>query len=204
MDLFSQKISQPENMLPQQGIVKYYGLLLSFPEAEHYFEQLLTSIDWQHDSAVIYGKKITTKRKVAWYGERPFQYTYSNVTKEALPWTEELLKLKSIIEKETGEHFNSCLLNLYHDGTEAMAWHSDGEKDLKKHGAIASLSLGAERKFYFRHIESKQKIALMLEHGSLLVMSGTTQTYWQHCLPAMRRVDTPRINLTFRSICPSF
>lgn len=200
MDLFSQKISQPENMLPQQGVVKYYGLLLSFSEAEHYFNRLLTTINWQHDSAVIYGKKITTKRKVAWYAERPFQYTYSNVTKQALPWTEELLQLKSIIEKETGESFNSCLLNLYHDGTEAMSWHSDGEKDLKKHGAIASLSLGAERKFFFRHIESKHKIALMLEHGSLLVMSGTTQTYWQHCLPAMRRIDTARINLTFRTI----
>ena len=95
--------------------------------------------------------------------------TYSNSTKKAIPWTKELLQLKKMAEEKTGEKFNSCLLNLYHDGSKGMAYHSDGEKDLKKDGAIASLSLGAERKFSFKHKETKEKVELILEHGSLLL-----------------------------------
>ncbi|MCA1744794.1 MAG: alpha-ketoglutarate-dependent dioxygenase AlkB, partial [Bacteroidales bacterium] len=109
-------------------------------------------------------------------------------------------QLKMVIEKETGETFNSCLLNLYHSGEEGMAWHSDGEKDLKKDGAIASLSFGAERKFAFKHQETKETVSLILEHGSLLIMKGTTQTNWLHRLPPTKRVTTPRVNLTFRTI----
>jgi len=111
-----------------------------------------------------------------------------------------LQELKSLVENQTGETFNSCLLNLYHDGSEGMAWHSDGEKDLKKHGAIGSLSLGAERKFAFKHKASKETISVVLEHGSLLMMQGKTQTYWQHHLPPTKKVSDPRINLTFRTI----
>ncbi|MBQ0740235.1 alpha-ketoglutarate-dependent dioxygenase AlkB, partial [Aquimarina celericrescens] len=111
---------------------------------------LLKNIEWKNDEAIIFGKRIITKRKVAWYGEKQFEYTYSNTTKHALPWTLELLELKEIIEKKTNETFNSCLHNLYHDGSEGMAWHSDAEKDLKKNGAIGSLSFGAERKFAFK------------------------------------------------------
>jgi len=96
--------------------------------------------------------------------------------------------------------FNSCLLNLYHSGEEGMAWHSDAEKDLKKNGAIGSLSLGAERKFAFRHKQTKEKVELYLEHGSLLVMKGTTQTNWLHRLPPAKKVTALRINLTFRTI----
>jgi alkylated DNA repair dioxygenase AlkB len=102
----------------------------------------MANIEWRNDHAVIYGKLIITKRKVAWYGDTDFEYTYSNTTKRALPWTSELLELKSMAEEKAGETFNSCLLNLYHSGDEGMAWHSDGEKDLKKNGAIGSLSFG--------------------------------------------------------------
>jgi alkylated DNA repair dioxygenase AlkB len=200
MNLFSQKIVNPENILPKEGVVKYYGTLIMTDLADRYFNSLLKGIEWRNDEAVIYGKRIITKRKVAWYADQPFEYTYSKITKLALPWTDELLQLKSLVEDETKENFNSCLLNLYHSGGEAMAWHSDGEKDLKKNGPIASLSLGAERKFSFRHKKTKEKISLLLEHGSLLVMSGTTQTFWHHCLPATKRVNEPRINLTFRNI----
>ncbi|HEY1007864.1 MAG TPA: alpha-ketoglutarate-dependent dioxygenase AlkB, partial [Sphingobacteriaceae bacterium] len=132
--------------------------------------------------------------------DHQFEYTYSNITKRALPWTGELLKLKAIAEQHTGETFNSCLLNLYHSGDEGMAWHSDGEKDLKKNGAIGSMSFGAERKFSFKHKETGERISLVLEHGSLLVMAGTTQTYWLHRLPPTKTIRTPRINLTFRTI----
>ncbi|HAY45877.1 MAG TPA: alpha-ketoglutarate-dependent dioxygenase AlkB [Gammaproteobacteria bacterium] len=200
MDLFRQPIERPDNLLPKEGVAKYYGVLIPPTAADEYFTRLLNSIDWKNDEAVIYGKRITTKRKVAWYAERPFEYTYSKTTKRALPWTKELLELKALVEQKTGEQFNSCLLNLYHNGSEGMAWHSDAEKDLEKNGAIGSLSLGAERKFCFKHIASKEPVSLVLEHGSLLVMQGTTQTYWQHRLPPTKTVTTPRINLTFRSI----
>ena len=137
---------------------------------------------------------------MAWYGDQAFEYTYSNINKYALPWTKELLELKVFVESLTGELFNSCLLNLYHTGEEGMAWHSDDETVLKRDGAIASLSFGAERRFAFKHKHSKEKIELYLEHGSLLVMKDTTQSYWLHRLPPTKKVTTPRVNLTFRTI----
>lgn len=181
-------------------MVNYYGSIMDRDKADLYFQQLLGTIAWTNDVAMIYGKRIETKRKVAWYGDEPFEYTYSNHTKRALPWTAELLELKALTEKLTEETYNSCLLNLYHSGEEGMVWHSDAEKDLKKNGAIASLSFGAERKFAFKHKETKEKVGLILDHGSLLVMKGTTQNHWLHRLPPTKLVKVPRINLTFRTI----
>ncbi len=200
MHLFDDIIDKNKNLLPKDGEVNYYGRLLSHEQATHFYKILLDTIDWKNDVAIIFGKRIETKRKVAWYATKPFEYTYSNNTKVALPWTKELLFLKELVEQETGETFNSCLLNLYHSGSEGMAWHSDGEKDLKKNGAIASLSFGAERKFAFKNKKTKETVALTLEHGSLLVMKGKTQTYWLHRLPPTKKVHTIRINLTFRTI----
>lgn len=201
MDLFNND-PQP-NLLPHGGDVRYFGKIFDYQKANHFFEQLMNTIEWKNDEAVIFGKLIVTKRKVAWYGDLPFEYTYSNKTKTALPWMPELLELKKTVEKKTGETFNSCLLNLYHDGTEGMAWHSDGEKDLKKDGAIASLSFGATRKFSFKHKQSKETVSVNLEPGSLLIMAGKTQTHWLHRLPPTTYVKTPRINLTFRTIIPN-
>lgn len=200
MKLFDIKVDPTKNLLPQGGTVNYYGKILNDLEAASYLDLLLNHIEWKNDEAIIFGKKIITKRKVAWYGEKPFEYTYSKTTKLALPWTTELVYLKNKVEQETGETFNSCLLNLYHDGNEGMAWHSDGEKDLKKNGAIASLSFGSERKFAFKHKETKEKVALILEHGSLLVMKDETQTNWLHRLPPTKSSTQPRVNLTFRTI----
>ncbi|AZJ35696.1 MULTISPECIES: alpha-ketoglutarate-dependent dioxygenase AlkB family protein [Tenacibaculum] len=200
MDLFSQFDDTPKNLLPKDGTVNYYGIVLPKEEADYYYEALLNSIEWRNDEAIIFGKRMVTKRKVAWYAEQPFEYSYSNITKTALPFTEELLELKELVEKETGETYNSCLLNLYHDGSEGMAWHSDGEKDLKKNGAIASLSFGAERRFGFKHKQSKETVYKVLEHGSLLVMKDETQTHWLHRLPPTKKVHRPRVNLTFRTI----
>lgn len=200
MDLFNQKPSHSVNLLPKDGIVNYYGEIFTKTEADFYYEHLLNHIEWENDQAIIFGKLITTKRKVAWYGEKPFEYTYSNITKTALPWSKELLALKKKTEELSGETFNSCLLNLYHNGDEGMAWHSDGEKDLKKNGTIASLSFGAERKFAFKHKVDKTAVSLNLAHGSLLLMKGTTQTHWLHRLPLTKLVSKPRINLTFRTI----
>lgn len=200
MDLFEQITGSPTNLLPCDGCVHYYGAVVSAQQADRHYETLLNTIAWRNDEAIIFGKKIITKRKVAWYGSAPFSYTYSKTTKTALPWTDELLILKDIAQRESGATYNSCLLNLYHDGSEGMAWHSDGEKDLKKNGAIASLSFGAERKFAFKHKQTKQTVAKVLEHGSLLVMKDTTQSHWLHRLPPTKTVRSPRINLTFRTI----
>ncbi|HWZ22942.1 MAG TPA: alpha-ketoglutarate-dependent dioxygenase AlkB, partial [Cytophagaceae bacterium] len=165
-----------------------------------YLEKLLSKIEWKNDEAIIYGRHIITKRKAAWYGDRNYSYTYSNTTKQALAWTTELLELKKNVEKITGVSYNSCLLNLYHDGNEGMAWHSDDEKNLGKNTNIASLSFGAERKFSLKHKLTKETISIVLENGSLLVMKGSTQTNWQHCLPKTTKVKSPRVNLTFRTI----
>lgn len=200
MDLFSNSLDSSQNILPKDGIVNYYGKIFSLTESNHYLNNLLSNIEWKNDEAVIFGKLIITKRKVAWYGDVEFEYTYSNRTKKALPWTKELIELKSKIEVETGESFNSCLLNLYHTGEEGMAWHSDGEKDLKKDGAIGSLSFGAERKFSFKHKTTKETVSVILEHGSLLLMKDTTQTHWLHRLPPTTKTSKSRVNLTFRTI----
>lgn len=200
MDLFSPQNGELQNLLPQDGIVEYHGLAFSRIEADTYYDSLMSNIEWQHDQANMFGKIIITKRKVGWYGEKPFKYTYSKVTKMALPWTADLLELKKRAEELTQFSFNSCLLNLYHDGSEGMAYHSDGEKDLQENGAIASLSFGAERKFSFKHKDTKQRIDVHLQHGSLLVMRGSTQTHWLHRLPPTKKVTRPRINLTFRTI----
>lgn len=200
MTLFDHSLDKHKNLLPFDGAVNYYGPLWTKDQADFYLIQLIESIDWQREEIFMFGKKITTKRKVGWYGEQPFRYTYSNTTKQALPWTKELLELRTVIEEKTGKSFNSCLLNLYHNGDEGMGWHSDDEPDLKKEGAIASLSFGAKRKFVFKHKDSKIKVELYLDHGSLLVMKGTTQTFWMHTLPKSKKITTLRVNLTFRTI----
>lgn len=188
------------NLLAYDGTVIYYGKIMPLEKADYFLEALLNNISWKQDEAVIFGRHILTKRKVAWYGDHEFEYTYSNITKQALPWTKELLELKYIAELQTGESYNSCLLNLYHSGDEGMAWHSDAEKDLKKNGAIGSMSFGAERKFSFKHKRSKETVSVLLEHGSMLVMKDDTQNNWLHRLPPTKKIGTPRVNLTFRTI----
>lgn len=187
MTLFDFPSDSQQNLLPKNGTVNYYGKIFSQEEADSHYDYLFNQITWTHDEALIFGKLIQTKRKVAWLGDQPFQYTYSGKTKTAKPWCENMLNLKSKIEDLTGEQFNSCLLNLYHDGSEGMAYHSDGEKDLKKNGAIASVSFGAERKFFFKHKISSERIELVLEHGSLLIMKDETQDFWLHRLPTTKK-----------------
>jgi alkylated DNA repair dioxygenase AlkB len=198
MELFPLKPS--DNLLPYDGIVNYHGRILSPEDSVHYFEQLLNTIEWKNDEARIFGKHFITKRKAAWYGDGQYEYTYSNTTKLALRWTKELIELRKIVEQITGTTFNSCLLNLYHNGDEGMAWHSDDEKSLGRNTTIASLSLGAERKFAFKHKRDQYTTSIVLEAGSLLVMAGATQTNWLHRLPKTTRINKPRINLTFRTI----
>ncbi len=197
MDLFS---NEKTNLLPKDGTLNYYGPVFSSMDATHYFDALIKTIEWKNDEIILFGKKIITKRKVAWYGDSGIEYTYSNTTKKALDWTKELLEIKSLIEERTGSTFNSCLLNLYHSGEEGMGWHSDDEKELEKNGAIASVSFGAERKFSFKHKKEKITFSILLENGSLLVMKDEIQSFWLHKLASTKLVKTARINLTFRRI----
>lgn len=187
------------NLLQHSGTVIYLGQVFSIEESVHYFHLLLDTIDWKHDELIIFGKKITTKRKVAWYADKPYDYVYSNTAKRALPWTKELLEIKKRVEDITKETYNSCLLNLYHDGMEGMSWHSDDEPEMKYDGAIVSVSFGAERKFAFKHKSTKEKVELILENGSVLLMKNETQRYWLHRLPPTKKILLPRISLTFRT-----
>lgn len=198
MDLFNTNSIQ--NTLPFDGEVLNYGLILNSKDCQFYLNTFLNADFWTHDELVMFGKRIKTTRKVAWFGDLDYQYSYSSSVKHAIPWTPELISIKKLIEKETGEVFNSCLLNLYQSGNEGMGWHQDNEKELGKNPVIASLSLGTARKFSFKHIQTKQKVDVFLEAGSLLLMKGETQKNWLHSLPKTTKTKFPRVNLTFRTI----
>jgi len=188
------------NLLPCNGHVNYFGKILNGEEILHYFNELNNTIAWKNDEVLIFGKLIITNRKVAWYATTDLDYTYSNISKKALTFTPSLLSLKQIVEQKTGETYNACLLNLYQNGSEGMGWHSDDEKELEPLASIASLSLGADRKFSLKHKTNKQTVSVILENGSLLEMKNETQLFWKHTLPKTTKVLTPRINLTFRKM----
>ena len=198
LDLFNNGVQA--NLLPYDGEVIYHGKVFRQTEAKAYLDSLLQTIEWKNDEAMIFGKLIITKRKTAWYGDAGFSYTYSGITRHALRWKKELLELKKLAEELTGATYNSCLLNLYHSGDEGVSWHSDDEETLGKHSAIASFSFGAERKFSFKHKKTKETISVLLENGSLLIMKGSTQINWLHSLPKTKKINNPRVNLTFRTI----
>lgn len=200
MQLSFDTFDDRKNLLPFDGELIYIENFMDVNSAQQFFENLYAGIDWEHEEFYMYGKKIISKRKVAWYGENDLEYGYSGIHRKAKPWTSDLHDLKGLIEKETSERFNSCLLNLYHNGSEGMGWHSDNEKELKAEATIASLSLGSSRKFSFKHMESKKNLSLILQNGSLLLMKGKIQQFWLHQLPKTKKSHGPRINLTFRSI----
>lgn len=198
MDLFNQ--SPISNLLPTDGGLFYFNQIINPLKANEYFETLMEGIDWRNDEVKIFGKQFITKRKVAWYADNGISYTYSQSTKKGLKWTNELLEIKNLVEQISGESFNSCLLNLYHNGEEGMGWHSDDEKSIVKNSAIASISFGAFRKFSLKHKYSKQNFSLLLESGSLLLMKDEIQQNWLHSLPKSKKITAARINLTFRKM----
>tara|TARA_B110000003_G_C16543249_1_gene493650 strand:- start:325 stop:939 length:615 start_codon:yes stop_codon:yes gene_type:complete len=200
MPLFENLIDPSINHLPYDGCVHYWGKVFSQPEAFQHYEALLKDIAWKHDEAIVFGKHIVTKRKVAWYADKSYQYSYSNIHRTALLWTPHVLALKAIVEAQTLQTYNSCLLNFYPSGTEGMAWHSDDERELIESGSIASLSFGATRKFAMKHKVSKERLVFELESGDLIEMKGETQRHWLHNIPTTTKVAHPRINLTFRQM----
>jgi alkylated DNA repair dioxygenase AlkB len=189
-----------ENLLPYDGTLLYFSELFSKEESSQYLTDLLNTTEWKQDELIMFGKKMITTRKVAWYGDREFSYIYSHKEKKALPWTDTILEIKNRVESFSSETFNSCLLNLYHSGKEGMAYHSDNESSILKNSCIASVSLGAERNFIFKHKLTQEKISLFLENGSILLMKDEIQSNWKHSLPKTSKVNTPRVNLTFRKM----
>ena len=186
------------NILTKDGQAFYYGQIFSAQECADWFEILMNNIAWQQDEVIIFGKKIITARKMQWYAATEVEYEYSKVKRTARIFTEELVRLKSIVEEKTGATFNSCLLNLYHDGDEGMGWHSDSESSLVHNAPITALSFGAERKMLFKNKASKENVSVFLENGSLLLMGKDSQTNWLHSIPKTKKVSKPRISLTFR------
>jgi len=188
------------NILPQDGIAIYFEKVVADEQLEEFYEALLNNIHWENEKVIMFGKEIITKRKVAFYSDPSISYRYASKTKIGLPWTSTLIIIKNIVESITKESYNACLLNLYHNGEESMGWHSDNEKEIIANSSIASLSLGANRKFSFKHKISKETVSIELENGSLLEMKGSVQTHWWHALIKSKKVTDPRINLTFRQM----
>jgi alkylated DNA repair dioxygenase AlkB len=188
------------NLLPKDGGATYIPGFFDPEQCAALFTSIQSTIDWKEDQLLMFGKLITTKRKVAWVGDAGCSYTYSGVKKFPQAWTADLLHIKHKLESLTHSAFNSCLLNLYHDGDEGMGWHSDDEKELDSAAPIASVSLGGTRKFAFKHKLDKTSVSLFLEDGSVLLMQPPTQEFWQHSLTKTKRPVAPRINLTFRAI----
>lgn len=187
-------------LLSKDGHALYIPSVFDENSCDALFASLLKTVNWKEDQLVMFGKLITTKRKVAWVGDAGCSYTYSGVKKFPEAWTPALLGIKQKVEALAQHTFNSCLLNLYHDGSEGMGWHSDDEKELEQAAPIASVSFGGERKFAFRHKFDRTSVSLTLANGSVLLMQAPTQQYWQHSLTKTKRLVAPRINLTFRAI----
>ncbi len=186
------------NLLPFDGELYYFENFLNLKEQSSYLKSFLNKTEWEHDELMIYGKRIITSRKIAWYAEKNRTYTYSGKLKVGKDFTKELLKLKSEIAQFDNTDFNSCLMNLYHSGSEGMSWHSDNEKEIVMDSCIASISLGAMRHIDFKHKVNKTKIRIELAPGSLLLMKGQIQRFWLHSLPKTKKVNDLRVNLTFR------
>ena len=193
-------LKNPINIIHQDGIALYYEKVISGEQIKPLYDELLNNINWENERVVMFGKEIITKRKVAFYSDPSIAYTYASKTKIGLPWGDPLIKLKNMVESVTKQAYNACLLNLYHNGEEAMGWHCDNEKEIVANSSIASLSIGATRKFSFKHKVTKETISIQLENGSLLEMKGTIQSHWLHALPKSKKITESRINLTFRQM----
>jgi len=188
------------NLLHQDGIALYWEKAIPENQIKQLFDELFNNINWENERVVMFGKEIITKRKVAFYSDPLIAYTYASRTKIGLPWKETLITLKNIVESVTKEKYNACLLNLYHNGEESMGWHCDNEKEIVANSSIASLSIGATRKFSLKHKVTKETISIQLGNGSLLEMKGTIQQHWWHSLPKSKKITESRINLTFRQM----
>jgi alkylated DNA repair dioxygenase AlkB len=178
----------------------YLPNFFSETDSDLFLKSLTDNIIWKQESMNMYGKKIDFPRLTAWYGDNDKPYKFSGITLQSLPWTTEILAIKNKIEPQSKVIFNSVLLNRYRNGNDSISWHTDAEPELGKNPVIASVNFGATRTFQLRHIKTKEKLEIELSHGSLLIMQGELQHFWQHQVPKTKEIKTERINLTFRVI----
>ena len=203
-DLFAPKPT--DNLLPYDGQVNDLGIVIDYPSSLFY--KLVTELPWQADIVTLFGKTHVTTRQIVWMGDSDIDYQYSGHSHQAIAWTDTVFHVKHHIEEQLSAlsidvNFNSCLLNYYPSGDNGMGYHADDEKELGVEPVIASLSLGATRKFVFKHKKTQDKVELYLESGQLIVMHGDTQSFWKHSITKTKTVDTGRISLTFRQIHPN-
>lgn len=196
------KMMLMKNLLPNDGILHYIPDFYKAAQATASFNTLLKNIQWQQDRIRMYGKEHNLPRLQAWYGDEGTDYRYSGIDLTPIPWIPELLRMKKKIEKFCDEDFNSLLINLYRTGSDYVAWHADKEKELGPKPYIASLSFGGVRKFQLKHKKDPDQeiVSLDLEAGSLVIMAGEIQKYWNHRIVPTKKACDPRINLTFRKV----
>lgn len=193
------KIKEGLNII-ENGEFVFYKNFFSKSESDVLFKNLRSNISWKQESMNMYGKKIDFPRLTAWYGDNDKPYSFSGIKLNPSNWNEDLLSIKSKIEPISKKEFNSVLLNLYRNGNDSISWHTDAEKELGINPIIASVNFGATRKFQLRHIKTKEKLEIDLTNGSLLLMQGELQHFWQHQVPKTSKPVGERINLTFRII----
>ncbi|MGE6475023.1 alpha-ketoglutarate-dependent dioxygenase AlkB family protein [Psychrobacter sp. NPDC078631] len=203
-DLFAP--APTDNLLPYDGKVNDLGVIIDGATA--LYNTLLNELPWQSDIVTLFGKTHITTRKIVWMGDTDADYQYSGHVRQTVPWSDMLFHVKQKIEQALAEigviaNFNTCLLNYYPSGADGMGYHADDEKELGQQPVIASLSLGATRKFVFKHKKTQDKVELYLESGQLVVMHGDTQTFWKHTITKTKTVDAGRISLTFRHMLTS-
>ena len=203
-DIFAPKLT--DNLLPYDGLVNDLGIVIDYPSPLFY--NLVTELPWQEDIVTLFGKTHITTRQIVWMGDSDIDYQYSGHTRQTIPWTDTVFHVKQHVEQQLlilgiDVNFNSCLLNYYPSGEDGMGYHADDERELGEQPVIASLSLGATRKFVFKHKKTQDKVELYLESGQLIVMHGDTQSFWKHSITKTKKVTTGRISLTFRQIYPN-
>ena len=179
--------------------LEYQPDFISHQDALALYQKLVDETQWTQERVHVYGKSHLAPRLSCWVSDPTMSYSYSYTRMEPTAWSQTLLELKSKLENATGSSFNSVLLNYYRDGQDTTGWHSDDEAELGRNPVIGSISLGAPRDFLLRHKSKPLKHKMALENGSLLMMRGATQHFWQHHVPK-RANSLGRINLTFRTI----
>ena len=191
----------------KQEIINYQNLdiildkfFLNQSDANNLYDRCLNDISWQSSEITMFGKKIDIPRLECWYGDYGCEYTYSGKSLKRFEFPNFLLNLRMLIEKKVNSNFNSVLANLYRDGQDSMGLHADDEKELGNEPVIASISLGENRPIIFQNKKTKEKVTFDQPHGSLLVMQGKTQDHWKHAINKSKKINKPRINLTFRNI----
>ncbi|MBH0005435.1 alpha-ketoglutarate-dependent dioxygenase AlkB family protein [Psychrobacter sp. SWN149] len=200
-DLFAP--APTDNLLPYDGKVNDLGVIID--DANTLYNTLLTDLPWQSDIVTLFGKTHVTTRQIVWMGDTEADYQYSGHVRQTVPWSSTVFHVKQYIEQALAKigviaHFNTCLLNYYPTGSDGMGYHADDEKELGAQPIIASLSLGATRKFVFKHKKTQDKVELHLESGQLVVMHGDTQTFWKHTITKTKKVSEGRMSLTFRQM----